>query len=379
MTGLAVIVVYNLLPFSLYWGTSILPDVMGIFLSTVALCFLIFKNKYVFLISVAAFSILVLIKPFFAVLLIPAAYYLWKNYRKKEILFLIFFVVSVFICWNIYLWSIPKNDIYAGSTFNLSESGLSLFFDGYNPVTYVLNTNWPVILVQRLIDELTPFGFIMLIYCLIRRRTIRTFYLVWLISTFFTLIIVNSGNYAHEYYQFIFIPVAAVFIGIGFVDLLIKAWKNGLISIIALIVLILYFGYIPHNNNLNARFNSEVRFIEFYSDVNNIQSKIPRYSSTILVGDDSPTLLNVIDRNGWIISHEKCEDNEIHLMELIKDKFKLGADFIVVQTEPYYQADDSSYSQCLKVIQTAEDELINLYKGDHLYLYKKNDGICFLI
>jgi len=364
LTGLISLLIFNLLPFSVFWGRTVLPEILAVFLSTLSIYLIIKRKKYIAL-SAIVLGLSILIKPYFTSLLIPIIYYLWKKNKRIELSLYVLINLLLFILWNAYTYFLPQVKL-AVSALSFNKYGISLFFNNQNPFLYSKSINWPLLLVQKIIEILTPIGFILLIIGIIKNRYKKILF-YWFLASILSFIIVINGNFEHEYYQFIIIPIASIFIAIS-ISSFIKKFKKPNIYIIFLVLFtFFYWGWIPFSNYLISHYRPEVRYSNFYKDTKNIQSIIPKKESIIIIGDESPTLLNHIDREGWIITQDfSCSYSQA--VNLIHKYKELGASYLIIQLLPYNYYLETKHHSCL--INNIEINSKIIYKGEYLILYK---------
>lgn len=196
MVGLLPAFVFAVLPYSVYYGRSILPDPQMVFWAILSL-FLVKKNKTV-LGGVAA-ALALLSKPMAIFLLLPAFYYLYKNY-KKLVLYWIIAIVPL-VLWRKWIVQFPEGIPVSTWLFN----GNGIRFKG-------AWFHW--LFATRLGDlilgfwGLIPFGL--------------GITPLWAIGPLLYFIVFATGNVQHDYYQILIIPAVSIFVGNGLQKL--KPW-----------------------------------------------------------------------------------------------------------------------------------------------------------
>jgi hypothetical protein len=220
--------VYGLLPYSIFWSRTILPDSMMVLFSLSLLytfdIWIRGKDKnsethlrynFWFIASVALFAGALLLKAFVPFLLLPMAYLVIKRFGfifiKFPILW-IFAVLSVtpFILWRVWMQTWP---------YSIPASGW--LFDG-NHIRF--KPAWWHWIIQVRLDQfmfnvtgLFLIGLGLLFY----RETYKKSQSIWylplcLLSCFIYLIVFATGNVQHEYYQLPVTPFGAIFVSVGF-------------------------------------------------------------------------------------------------------------------------------------------------------------------
>jgi len=189
MAGLLPAFIFAVLPYSVYYGRSILPDPQMVFWSMLSL-YLLKKNKIV-LGGVAA-ALALLSKPMAIFLLLPALFILYKNYKK----FILYWIIGLLplVLWRKWILQFPEG--IPVSVWLLNGNGIR--FKGA----------WFYWLFAERLGNLI-LGYWGLIPFALGISAI------WVIGPLLYFIVFASGNVQHDYYQILIIPAVSIFVGTG--------------------------------------------------------------------------------------------------------------------------------------------------------------------
>lgn len=192
MAGFLPAFIFAVLPYSIYYGRTIIPDPFMVFWAMLSLWFL--TRRRVILGAVAA-AIALLVKPTAVFLLIPSLYLLFKHFQKLVVYWVI--AVVPILLWRrwmlqfpegipVYTWLLNGNGIrFKGAWFHwLFAERLGNLILGY----------WGLI----------PFGL-----------GLTGNFFFWVLGPLLYFIVFASGNVQHDYYQILIIPAVAVCVGKG--------------------------------------------------------------------------------------------------------------------------------------------------------------------
>lgn len=189
MEGILAAFVYAVLPYSVYYGRTILPDPFMVFWSMLSLWFL--TRKWIMAGAIAA-AIALLSKPTAIFLLIPSLYLLYKNLGSLAVYWLI--AALPLILWRKWILQFPEGIPVAQWLLN----GNGIRFKGA----------WFYWLFAKRLGELIlgywgliPFGL--------------GISALWAIGPLLYFIVFATGNVQHDYYQILILPAVSVFVGKG--------------------------------------------------------------------------------------------------------------------------------------------------------------------
>ncbi len=215
--SLMVTAIYAFLPFNIFFSRTTLPEPTFLFF---ALGMMYFVNKWIwkgglrkgiwgFIFTATAF----LIKPWAIFFVPPLIYSAIKRkgsikLSSKYLLFITFAVLP-FIFWR--LWILQSPEGIPASSWLMNSDGIR-----FRPAF------WWWIVSERIGREILGVtgAFLFFLGMILRPKNGNYFFHVWLASLFSYFVIFATGNVRHDYYQFIFVPVAVVFLSLGFVNLI---------------------------------------------------------------------------------------------------------------------------------------------------------------
>lgn len=203
MAGLLPAFIFAVLPFSVYYGRSILPDPHMVFWAMLSVWFI--SRRHI-LPGAAAGAVALLIKPMAAFLLIPVPYIMYKHSGFSSKFFIRLFVYSFisllpFVLWRRWILQFPEG--IPVSAWLLNGNGIRFKGAWFH---------W--LFAERLGNlilgywGLIPFALGITLF--------------WGIGPLLYFIVFASGNVQHDYYQILILPAVAVFVGKGLQKL--KPW-----------------------------------------------------------------------------------------------------------------------------------------------------------
>ncbi len=244
-TGLVAALTMALLPYEVYFSRTTLPEPTFVFFSLGMIFFTdrwLSKNKLSdFWLGIIFTAAAFLIKPFVGVLFIPLGYLMYQQTgswlpKGKNLLFMVLSLLPLLL-WRIWILQHPEGIPASNWLFNGDHIRFHPSF-------------WWWLLSERLGHEILGVtGFFLFFLGLIRKPKQNYFFHFWALSMFLYLVVVATGNIRHDYYQYMIVPIMAIFLSIGFTSLLsaefmiARFWT----TIIALLffTLTFYFGWIP--------------------------------------------------------------------------------------------------------------------------------------
>lgn len=202
LTGIMTGITYAVLPYSIFYGRSILPETFAVFWAVLSL-FLLHRGS--FILAAICASVAILVKPTTGFLLLPAVYLLLTRFNFFRLIVYSLICLLPFALWRkwisqfpegipAYTWLLNSNSIrFKGAWFHwLFAERMGNLILGY----------WGLI----------PFGAGLLV------KHIK--YEVWLlIGSLLYLIVFATGNVQHDYYQILLLPVISIYVGKGIVYL----------------------------------------------------------------------------------------------------------------------------------------------------------------
>lgn len=302
---------FAVLPYNIFYSRAILPEVPLVFFSLAAIYFQVkrlLKPKHSldaqFWLSAISAALAILLKPYALVLLLPLAYFTWKQcglkFLKDKSSYLYFLItVTPFLLWRFwiqqfpegipaYLWLLNANNIrFKGAFFRwLFADRLGRLILGF----------WGLIL----------FGF-----GLINKPKPKAgwFYFFWLLAIGAYLTIFAAGNVQHDYYQIITIPIICIFLAQGAGFLLSQIKSNLLAPLVLLLSLVFMLAFSWYE--VRGFFN--INHPEIVIAGQTADQLLPQEAKVIAPYQADTAFLYQTNRSGWPIGGQ------------IPDKVKQGA------------------------------------------------------
>lgn len=242
-TGLVAAFVYALLPYNIYFSRVTLPEPLFVCSS---LGFLYFSDLWInerkfFWWAVLYGIVALLIKPWVLFLGLPLIYLIYKKGKilQKKYFYFVILIFLPFIFWRLWILQHPEG-----------IPASNWLFDGdhlrFHP------SFWWWLVSQRLGNEILGVtGFFFFFLGLILKPKNGNYFLhIWALGMFLYLSVVATGNVRHDYYQYIIVPILAIFVSIGFTTL-ITGFSNLMPRFwtiplgILFLGLMFYFGWVP--------------------------------------------------------------------------------------------------------------------------------------
>jgi hypothetical protein len=210
MEAIAGSLAFALMPYSMYYGRTILPDAFAIFWALLSLVLLTRKQSvFIFLAAICA-AISLLVRPMAVFLLAPAVYLIFSHHRFSFYSLIRLCIYSLIVLGPVLWW----------------RQWILQFPEGIPLVDWIINKDgirfkgaWFYWLFARRIAELilgwwgiTFFGLGLVAKS---KGKDAIFSVLWIVSMLSYFVIFASGNVRHDYYQDILIPVIAWFVGKG--------------------------------------------------------------------------------------------------------------------------------------------------------------------
>lgn len=194
---------YAVMPYSIYYGRTILPDSFAVFWVLLSLVLLTKKGGVFFVAAAISAAISILVRPMAGFLLLPALYLI--SLRPSRLLVYSFISLSPFIWWRHWITQFPEGIPVNEWLFN--NNGIR--FKGA----------WFYWLFAKRLGELMlgfwgliPFGVGLAV-----RSKGKDIYisLLWIFGLLAYFIVFAGGNVQHDYYQALVMPIVIWFIAKG--------------------------------------------------------------------------------------------------------------------------------------------------------------------
>lgn len=299
---------FTFLPFSVFFSRTTLPEGTFIFFS---LGLVYFVDRWIwehagskknvwgiigFIFTMLAF----LIKPW-AIFFIPPLIYSISQKEHKIIppikyLLLFFLAVVPFIVWR--FWILQQPEGIPASNWLLNGDGIR-----FRPAFF-----WWIISERMGREILGATGFVLFIIGLIFRPKNGNYFLhYWALSMFSYLIIFATGNVRHNYYQYIFVPVASVFFAKGTLDL-ITGIKSFVPRFWTILLAILFFPLAFYFSFLQVKGFYQINNPVIVDAGKKADSVLPKDAIVVAPYNGDTAFLYQTNRPGWAVIPTSVKD-----------------------------------------------------------------------
>ncbi len=216
IAGLVSAFTFAFLPFNVFFSRTTLPEPTFIFFALGMIYFVdkwIYEKKSIdgfwgFIFIMLAF----LIKPWAIFFFLPLIYSVWvrNNTKKFWIKFILLTAAALipFVLWRLWILQQPEG-IPAGNWL-MNGDGIR-----FRPAFW-----WWIISERMGREILGATGIVLFFIGLITKPQKGNFLHFWALSSFLFMIVFATGNVRHNYYQTQFVPVASIFLSLGFIQLI---------------------------------------------------------------------------------------------------------------------------------------------------------------
>ena len=336
---------YTFLPYSIYYGRTLLPDatmvaagIAGVYFFDTYIRSLLKKEKkqwVFFILSILFCAGALLLKPFAIFVLAPIAYIVFKNKTLFNWKVLLIGALSILplIAWRLWMQNftegIPVSEwLLNGGNVRFKPSWFYWVFDHH---------------ISKFI--LGSFGFGLIVAGLFKKAKAKDylFSLAFLLSALLYLFVVARGNLQHDYYQIVIIPAIALFLARGASFLLeFTDTTNKIIGFLALPIILFLMLF------------SSWYVVRDYFNINDISiviagkkadSILPKDAKVIAPQEGSTVFLYYTGRQGWPA-----------FTEPIEGLIAKGATHLVIAKPT--KNDFSGFGTQYKIIASSQDYLI---------------------
>lgn len=213
IVGLLASLIFALLPFNIFFSRTVLPEPTFIFFSLGMVYFVdrwIYENKSKYLALGLLFTVTAfLLKPWAIFFGLPLVYSVYRKQGKiwpieKRFLIFTFFSLLPFTLWR--LWILQHPEGIPASSWLYNGDGIR-----FRPAF------WRWIISERIGREILGVsGAILFTIGFVIKAEKNYFLHFWLLSNFLFFAIFATGNVRHDYYQIMFVPIASIFVSLGF-------------------------------------------------------------------------------------------------------------------------------------------------------------------
>ncbi len=294
-TSLIGMFLYSILPFSIYYGRTILPDSFAVSWALFSLiCLLQTKsNKWFFWIILAGVSaaISVLVRPMAIFLLVPSVYFmsLHGSNKQKIISYILYGLILTLplLWWRQWILQFPE--------------GIAVSDWLYNKAGIRFKGAWFYWIFAKRIGELImgywgliPFG-IGMVYFHNKKDSIVSS--LWLVGGLAYVIIFAGGNVQHDYYQALLIPIFVWFLAKGISFLLKPTEGLNTTGSVVLVAISLVFSWAFSWYTIRTYF--WINHPEIVEVGKKADELLPKHAKVIAPYNGDTTFLYQTKRSGW--------------------------------------------------------------------------------
>ncbi|MBI5123437.1 glycosyltransferase family 39 protein [Candidatus Roizmanbacteria bacterium] len=349
--GLMGAFVFAALPYSIYYGRTILPDtstaaaiLAGIYFFDLWLGEKVKYKKFIFyFLSILFTTTSFLLKPFAMFFTLPMLYLAYQSFGVRMIVnpyLWVFAIASLFpiTLWRQWMTQFPEG--IPGSNWLFNEGGMRFkgaFF------------NW--IFAERISKLILGYWgvFLVVLGLVAKTKTSYLFFYSFLVSSILYVTVIARGNIQHDYYQILILPTLCIFAGLGG-DFLLTLGKNLANKYLAPVVLIgiLGFAFMFSWYQVRDYFNINNRAIITAGSA--VDRLTPKDSLVIANYEGDTSFLYQTKRRGW-----SSYQDDLNIM--VRD---LGADYLVIANPK--PADDYFKKNYAVLEETSEYVIFDLRK-----------------
>lgn len=297
---------FALMPFSIYYGRTILPESLLIFSGTASVCLYLkwisteqkpINFFYLFFASFLA-AIAFLIKPFVGIYFLPLFWYCLFSKKINSKFFglatSLFIAIIPFVLWRWWMTRFPEgipDSRWLFNSNNIRFKGAFFYWIFAERIGKLFFGYW---------------GLVFLFLGLVLKKPQTVFYLVWFFGSLFYLFLIATGNVTHDYYQVILLPLFSCLAGRGFFFL----WSENekvysllarVFSIVALLFSLAFSWYFVRDY-----FN--VNRWEMVEAGKKAKEILPQNAKVIAPYGGDTSLLYQLERQGWPEVTSSIED-----------------------------------------------------------------------
>lgn len=319
---------FAFLPFSIYYGRTILPDQLMVTATLGGIYFfdlwieknsqlkthnskLKFQSYLFYFLSLLFTSSALLLKPYAIFFLLPIVYLAYRKFENKMFLkweMWVFGILAIapLAAWRWWLTQFPEGVPVSNWLFNEGNVRFKPFW-----------LRW--ILFERLTKLILGYsGVIFVLLGLLKQKKEKEYWFMapFILGSILYIFIIARGNLQHDYYQILIIPTICILLGRGVSFILsFKFYKPVLMSSVILITSsMLYFSW----TNVKGYFNINNSYL--VEAGNQADKLLPQDALVIAPYDGDTSLLYYTKRQGWPAFQNSIEE----LTEM-------GANYLVLQ------------------------------------------------
>lgn len=338
--SLFTLIFYMFMPYSIYFGRTILPDTSMIMASLGGIYFFDIyisrngKSRYLFLILSTLFTASsLLLKPYAIFFALPQLILAFQKYKYNMFLRLELWLHLVVSClplifWRYWIAQFPQG--IPASSWLLNGDGIRFRPAFFRWIFYER--------ITKLILGYAGIVFIFFSFLEIKRSKNLLLPLSFALSSLFYTAIFATGNVRHDYYQILIIPSIALFCGLGASYIYSKNYRWKIMGVI-IFILFMYLGSYQVKDFFNINNFSLVVAGKKADEI------LPKNAKVIAPYGGDTTLLYYINRRGWPAFESDVENLK-----------KLGASHMVIISPN--ESDRNGFGKMYTIMVQSSDYLI---------------------
>jgi len=301
--GISIASVYAVIPYSIYYGRSILPDVpavglavLSVYLFDCAFGGVSVKKRWIYIIFAALVaSLAVLVKPVSGFLLLPVLGLLlatWKDIKVKIIQIALYAGIALipFYFWRTWIAQFPEGIPVFTWLFNSNEirfKGAWFYWLFAERIGKLILGYWGILLLG--------FGFIP------KRVAKENDIPFWfLVGSLLYMSILATGNVQHDYYQIMILPTIAIFLGKGMTWVIQQKENRGVLWLLSLVSFSFMLSFSWYTVRTYYWVNRPT-IVEAGKEADRL---LPRDAKVIAPYNGDTTFLYQTGRQGWPLGFE---------------------------------------------------------------------------
>ena len=345
---------YAFLPYSIYFGRTILPDpamtatiLGGIYFFDLwveeSIKYKVFSIKYLlfFALAVVFTASALLLKPFAVFFTLPMIYLVYEKFgfwfvKKWQLWLFLCLSVLPLIVWRSWIQNYPEGIPASSWLFNgdsIRFKGAFFYWIFADRIGRLILGYWGLAI------------FVIGILANSKKQHLKKqglFFYSFLLSSFLYLVVVAKGNVQHDYYQILIVPSLALFLGLGArmlfyppKEFILPIVGRGMLAVCTVFTFLFGWYFVRDFFNIN---NSAI--VEA-GDIAN--AKLPQDAKVIAPYGGDTTLLYYVNRKGWPVFDDSIEGflrkgaNYLVIVNPTKSDFDgFGQDFEKVASSDKY-------------------------------------------
>jgi hypothetical protein len=287
-TGVLTALLFAILPYSMYYGRTILPDPSMVFWAVLSLWLIGRGRSFWWTVAgAAAGAVALLSKPMAAFLLIPIPYIVYRQFgisKKSFVRLLIYAIISLFplLLWRQWILQFPEG--IPVSTWLLNGNGIRFKGAWFH---------W--LFAVRLGDLILGFWGLILFGIGIALAPVKKegwFFRWWILGALLYLIIFATGNVQHDYYQILIIPVVCIYTAKGLASLLRQKAAGVIVALLSVLAMLGFSWF-------TIRTYYWINRPEIVEAGRSADAMLPKDAKVIAPYNGDTTFLYQIQRQGW--------------------------------------------------------------------------------